>query len=1020
MFDQRMLLDLYTWHTAGDSDLDASSIYIDPSLSTSKLAATSIMWGLPTLAIVIASYYILNKVSFKPALLPSYLAAQPMFHKNDALYYKLVPFAMVGIYVALFLPVLFITLYGRQVALQFHVTLGIALALLGNAALFFLFGFFRWQYNAWRIDVEVKNCMAVSFMLLTMFGFVAALMANPYTYTGVSAVVLCFGLIPVVFFNYWIFLRYAPEISDYSHLGGVTSVERDEGEETASTPFMDQPIASRTRTKTAIPAILYTISLGFLFYYAMLIFGMSDGFNGVGFVSMATIMIVDAALYLNVKNGRIKEPLDITVVQLLYRISLFIFGQDLWYAGQSVGFLIVVVYLGRIAIDKHLPSKDDHGDQPLLNGQGRERATPVARENIYSDYSAVLAVAVFTCLMLIGTIATFATTHNEEGHMKSGQSAFGIAATFLAVIFLTSMVTVRYFYNNNCAIDDNVYKMAALSYALSLASGGILWAVIEHDIGKILMMAFAFVPLIYGLGVVGYSQWVINKYEAWTEQQDEVAQYKVSFCYFTALTLIFFFGIFSSYATDTPKIGIHITGAVLTSSVLILVMIEWMNTFEFDGTIYVNLFLGACFFIGTYVVQAKFTYDMDFEEMDELLIPFLATAFILEVIAFLLYCKEKEWKIELNTPAFYLLTLNVLAVIGADVAILTSHEADEIGFTLATLLFTGLLGLVVVPTLKEMENRSAVLSTQVTMVLALVADAVLLIKSKSGFYGFTLFLGTLITIFLIIVYRDHFRSEAGPLAQVKFMYSPFVFPSYRYDVSPGAYNPLVDNNANIYYVWGSFGLVFLWGAVACFALRHCTFGLLACSLSAVLFVVYNNQITSKPLLLFAKSVQYIQEGSDAYDEEVKEAIKKAKTVQLSTNKYMIDDDGNEEEDELLDITVGPNDLYYLTADDQEEMGIKTVDNTVQWQGKPITWRHLHHMMWELASSIRWSIFDKDEDVRWAGKVFPKIKVVDNLLKLNEQVDALYSNYNRFVTHVQLEVILGVTERKSENACRSWW
>jgi hypothetical protein len=124
--------------------------------------------------------------------------------------------------------------------------------------------------------------------------------------------------------------------------------------------FHDMPVFKQR----LISLFLWCVATGILVIYSYVIYWYFDE-TLLGFIIMISILITDVFLYLFYNSNIVETATPLTIILLLNRLFLFVFGGDYWIYGLMVLYCIYSVILSIVICQKRFPFEDTIGDLNL-------------------------------------------------------------------------------------------------------------------------------------------------------------------------------------------------------------------------------------------------------------------------------------------------------------------------------------------------------------------------------------------------------------------------------------------------------------------------------------------------------------------------------------------------------------------------------------------------------------------------------------------------------------------------------
>ena len=319
------------------------------------------------------------------------------FHKRAA-------WSVMGLTLLIILPVsTFLFFWGYTALDLFEDLYGYTILLVGFGFYFATFALFKWKYSGWRLTSDGQVLMALAAVCLFAFEILMLIISEPYTFFGVSCVMLTFNMMPLIYLTFTIIQGYSypleayPQIiTDYTQLAKL--VMNSHKTNTANSLNSDNPYNASSDTpvnpsaielkadedededeekvdqyEPNLPAIIlparfgwtsevmircslaYALALAILVGYAFFVDEMVEGPEYLGWLTNAAVVILDLAVLTCVLNGKIKSTLKCIFYLVLCRFSIIVFGADYYFIGHSLMYVCLSLLFGQAILNSNYP-----------------------------------------------------------------------------------------------------------------------------------------------------------------------------------------------------------------------------------------------------------------------------------------------------------------------------------------------------------------------------------------------------------------------------------------------------------------------------------------------------------------------------------------------------------------------------------------------------------------------------------------------------------------------------------------
>jgi hypothetical protein len=273
----------------------------------------------------------------------------------------------IGLFI--WLPLFLLFIWGLLSYYYVSHLLGLTVMLVGCAVLFLAYGFLRWRAAAWRMDDVCKTAFTMALICAFSFQVAIGFMATPYSYIGLSSILLGLDMAPMIalcylstqgmlkdmdeYRLYEVWIRVVAEITG-RQMPTLNRVERyrERAREATTNALAAQlggPEMLLTEKQMAwtdaqlggVLGILYMLNIGILIGYAFVIQQCVDGASYIGFATIAAVWVVDMALLGCLLSGRIQRPSVACLFLLGSRFLMIIFDYQYYLVGHSMMFFLL-------------------------------------------------------------------------------------------------------------------------------------------------------------------------------------------------------------------------------------------------------------------------------------------------------------------------------------------------------------------------------------------------------------------------------------------------------------------------------------------------------------------------------------------------------------------------------------------------------------------------------------------------------------------------------------------------------
>jgi hypothetical protein len=512
-------------------------------------------------------------------------------------------------------------------------------------------------------------------------------------------------------------------------------------------------------------------------------------------------------------------------------------------------------------------------------------------------------------------------------------------------------------------------------------------------------------------------------------------KYKIIVSWLMAGAIVTGMGATIASKVDPAWIGYTITAVILILASTALPIIEWFNSLQISKNMIVNLILTTVFFLAFILIF--WIQGLD-KANDNRSLALLFTLFIyptMVVLAFaLLKWRDDKWVM----GSFVRTALTVCCALITTFLIVVAVVYDpwEIGAALLVAFMVILFGSFLVPVLVArfpwLIKWAIICGIAVLIAFAAGVGS----QPNNGFVGFSIAWGILFSCFAVAAYQAH--RNTSNVNVISHLYSPNIFPVFKYDLAPGLRNPLKPDDKRVYLVILTLLIACLWGVLAVFFLEPTWVGLGVHAISIVLLIIYAYECMTQPRILLARAVRFLGEGSATYKDAVHRAKLAAFKAQLTSIKststsldqqipsspapvYIPSDEHAPPSRQLTiaeEAAVKANqDLLLLDEDDMRLLGLDDPNKPLN----ELDWRGLYNIFVQLRSAtppVSLTAFAKGDAVdvatiTWSGQTLTRRRCHALLLRLDHHIAELHTNFLSYSTQIQVELILGVQGIKAE-------
>jgi hypothetical protein len=589
----RTLLEVVTSSNAGEA-----SAYIQ-QFDRSTFFYLFLEFGLVLVIFLAAAALVLNTINFNLRLIPAWLA-----HYKDQKYIKrLIPeekkfnqsvaWITLGLITIMFIPFLFLLLWGIYTYVRVNHLLGISMFLVGLSFLLISFSFLSWRGSGWRLGTQHKLLFLCSILLLFIFELWTVFLNKPFNYLAVSCVFIGFNCIPMFLLTYHLALNSTKLYHQYARLNdniyqdkalldlgshslssnaGNSTEKKEEEKKADSDRIVNKNLLTTVLTKlsTGVTSILdthlthkqmnlllYAIAFSILVAYALVILLGRDMNNRVGWISAGVITVLDLTVFLCVFSGQITSPLTTCFYQLSCRIVIVFFGDEYFFTGHSVLYIILATFFGLNVLNHYLPYTTKAKNttksiiqliqpaaavhpHPLFPATNNDTTTvnnilipavAASSPNLSSlgfikhgkwsrsragvfllRYTHLISLTILTVAFLVDLLISYKSNQIAlQLQNEQPQWIAGVLAFFLALLLNILFTLHRFYSNSNHQITYKVLFTACSLWSVAIVCGGYLYH-FTHSV--ILISCFIYIPPMIYSSFYAYHHWVRNDYHA--------------------------------------------------------------------------------------------------------------------------------------------------------------------------------------------------------------------------------------------------------------------------------------------------------------------------------------------------------------------------------------------------------------------------------------------------------------------------------------------------------------------------
>lgn len=813
----------------------------------------------------------------------------------------------------------------------------------------------------------------------------------------------------------------------------------------------------------------------------------------VGWITFGAIILGDICVTLATWSGRLKSPTTTCVAQMFVRFSMFIFGARFWFIGHSAVFLTLSFFFGRSVINSVVPDAKDVNAKLAMKIVKRKHKGGLLGDAQagFRQFFQTHADAVSLLLITVAYAVAMYVSYKEQTdlvlygiNMPSGevypQYYTGVGSLFVAYACIAGMFVHRIFSNNDFEIDLKVFGLAVFVYALIIAGGLVAFDIVRSFI--VLYLCLVFPAIVYATEIA-YVRWVKNDYlilpvaklntaksvrirkasqkrfdesddeeevkaeEAAPEEQADAApktrwgDYVVIPAIVVDVGLICLLGALISWKVEPEWIGYCISGALLTLLFTMVPIIEWFNNgFAFTSNLMVNSFLALGCFVGVLLmlwrIQLKGEED---ESAGGLLMAFFAYPAIVASIVCVYKYADDGWVV--NGPVKYGLGIASLLVFVIFLLVAVFFDPWIVGcFLLFTYICVGIV-FGVRPVIASWGYKLVTKALDVVTFLCILCFAIAVGASddyeRSGFLSFTVAAGVIFVLFAVAVYK-YYRNVANGLI-IDYLGTVDILPVYHYVPKVGTRDPLVADNNRVWTTYGLMATAYCWGVIATFFLDDLWIGMVVCCFVMSSFIIYQLHCKTQPLILVADAVHFLDEGSDEYQDAIRQALKAAQNAQLTSTKHVLTDveegqhvaeqkeddehkheehDDNEVVDDLPLTTracFGPLPKVSLTRLELAILGMPSEQSALP---NPTSWHDKGQLLYKAIPRMKFSLCGQVVEAltfEYNGYQLTRHAAYQLLLKCDAMTGLMFQRKSKFQTQLELEIVMAAERIKREKA-----
>lgn len=396
----------------------------------------------------------------------------------------------------------------------------------------FLIGIYAFKIYA-LLDDEVISFNGLSAVFLTLNGFIVIILAYLSYGSKQGSLMVLMDKLPsgenrsknLHDDAQTLDQKYEQEMQDPAYMPTekeiftlVTSLKnRDDLKETALVGgfqdfFMASVKCGKWMTQKALYAVLYAISLGVLVAYGILVDKYTKE-KSLGWVTVVAVVTTDFITYFLSFTIQSYGPFVISIVILVFRILMFVFGGRYWFFGYCIIFIFLGLFQSYQIIEKRLPVHGFASD----DGKG---LTSFLQRPEFAAFISCLVFAILTLVLAIGGIDIPLEGPPVEGN-PIGFWLFGVISFCFNIVIYCLMASYRLYQRRKGNIMDkytfvlfhrsfNAYYLYHLIAYAGIILAGVFWSKATDEYFMLLLAIF--LPPILEFSLTLYFNFVKNGY----------------------------------------------------------------------------------------------------------------------------------------------------------------------------------------------------------------------------------------------------------------------------------------------------------------------------------------------------------------------------------------------------------------------------------------------------------------------------------------------------------------------------
>jgi hypothetical protein len=445
----------------------------------------------------------MNRVQGKTYRIQDYLASRKWhLFKDESTIASINKYLVFSCWVFFSLPPITLVFWGAGMIARYdewnrNVTAGVAVFLVGFAALFFLFGAFKIKWNRYRMSKISGVSLLISVVLLTAYQIAVVFMEDDDSFFGLSAIFLTANTIIMIVIVFMNSERTGTSIGEIvAQLPGgeeldirrevdyddeITEAYKDDDYMPTQNEIFEMYTVSKAsrrrnllgvfegglikifvginpRMKFILSVILYLIALSILGIYALLDYLVRDD-SKLGIITACAVVATDVLLYLFGCSIIATSAGEISLHLVLFRICLFVLGGNYWIYGYSLLYLYFGSYLVYNIAVVRFPFMDEIIEKEIEDDEDEKKRN---RMDIAStpEFIFMLSTALFAILLAVmkatepdGVPLTKYAIDQENFEFW----VYGVFSVLIVFIVFFAILVYRIFRRKRNGIDSKVH-----------------------------------------------------------------------------------------------------------------------------------------------------------------------------------------------------------------------------------------------------------------------------------------------------------------------------------------------------------------------------------------------------------------------------------------------------------------------------------------------------------------------------------------------------------------------------------